>query len=124
MWVGVFVDEPGNTRGVTLEQPVAREDFPCNLCEEFGYGVPQNMLNFTQPGIIFPKKLLKRIQKIQGKATKQKFGPKNGILDGNPVQTGLAPPPYFGVTGYGRGLFHGSVRGGFRGRQGLEGIHG
>ena len=122
--LGVTFVESANTPGVISERPGIRSSVECNLCNEFGHEVPPNMLNFGQPGNVIPKKLLKRIQKIQGKAAKQKFGPTNGFQDGNLVQPGLAPPPYFGFTGYGRGLFHGSVRGGFRGRQGLEGIHG
>ena len=124
--LGVSFDEPGNTPRYILEQPGARNNSQCILCDQYGDEVPQNLLNFRQPEpeIVFPKKLLKQIQKIHGKAGKNKFDPKNGFQDTNLVQSGVEPPSYFGLAGYGRGLFHSSLRGGFRGQHGPEGIHG
>ena len=116
----VTFDDSSISPGVSLEQGGDGSRSPCLMCQD----VREEGAQLGQQDVVFPKKLLKRIQKIHGKSAKPNFDPKNLMFGGNFAQPGSTPPPYFGFPGPGRGMFRGSVRGAFRGRQGLETLYG
>ena len=93
----------------------------CYLCKAYAAGGPHNMKTFPNPEIVYPKKLLKQIAKMRKIAEKSQAHQKNDMLDVTGVRAGT--PPYFGFDGHGLGMFKGSVRSRFRGRQGLDDLH-
>ena len=116
----VTFEDSSLTPGVSLDQAVDGSRSPCMMCQD----VREEETPVGHQEVVFPKKLLKRIQKIHGKSSKQNFDPKNLMFGANFTQPGATHPPYFGFPGPGRGMFRGSIRGAFRGRQGLEALYG
>merc|ERR1711915_570392 len=105
---------------------VVCDDFDlCGICEAAGRHPGHNMMRIANPEMVFPQRLFKRIHKMQERAEKSRSRHEKdkGNSSGLPAG-GNVPPPPFGFSGRGRGMFRGRGFGGMRGMGPLRGCSG
>jgi len=103
---------------------VVCDDFDlCGSCEAAGRHPGHNMMRISNPEMVFPQRLFKRIHKMQERAEKHRSFQKKENGD----STSATPPP-FGCPRRGRGMHGfggmpgmGHMRGGFGGMGGMRG---
>ena len=93
----------------------------CGICEAAGKHPGHNMMRITNPDVIWPQRLFKRINKMQERASDRSRCRQERKEDGETAGSGTAgapppPPHFFGFgRGRGRGRFPGCGRGGMGG---------
>jgi len=100
---------------------VVCDDFDlCGSCEAAGRHPGHNMMRISNPEMVFPQRLFKRIHKMQERAEKHRSHHKKDNGD-----SGSTPPPPFGCPRRGRGMHGfggmGHMRGAFGGMGGMRG---
>ena len=108
----------------TQEQSSEKNNSQCKLCNEFGEEGVQNFLKLGQPTIIYPRKLLKKIEKFYEKAAKKHICSQKCFAEIDISQQRSLPPPYVGIPSYGTGRFRGSVKNKPKGKKALGSYHG
>merc|ERR1711970_1378225 len=98
----------------------------CGSCEAAGRHPGHNMMRISNPEMVFPQRLFKRIHKLQERAEKSRSRQGRAHADNSAGSsgTGAVPPPPFGFPGRGRGMFRGREMNGFGGMRGMGGMRG
>ena len=94
----------------------------CGLCEASGRHPGHNMIRIVNQENHFPRRLLKRIHKMQGRAERSQAKRRRKQRDSDDGQDGVTYPPHLGYSGY--GLLHGFRMRRFGGITGMDGLSG